>query len=316
MKRYIFIFIGVLGITSTMKMEAQEEGKVSINAVIVDEIPVEAAHYLQTKMQQALVTGGASDYGYTERFVMTAKINVTQKDIAPTTPARISQKLEITFFIGDVVANKLYESCSLSVVGIGTNETKSFISAFQKINARHPELQAMITAAKKKIVDYFTQNCHAILANAGTLASMEQYEEAIYQLMTVPNTCEDCYKKCQQQAAVYYHKQINNETMDLLNKARTEWLRNPTAEGATVVADILGRSNPRSSYYSEVVKFRNSVSAKLQADARREWQLKIKQYEDSQAFKRSIVEGCRDIGMAWAKNQPTTIYKSIIRSWW
>ena len=316
MKRYIFILIGVLSIASTMKMEAQEEGKVSINAFIADDIPVEAAQYLQTKMQQAIVASGACDNGYAERFVMTSKIDVTQKDIAPTTPVRISLKLEISFFIGDVVANKLYESCSLSVAGIGTNETKAFISAFQKINSRSPELQAMIKAAKKEITDYFTQNCHEILTNAKTLASMEKYDESIYQLITVPNICEDCYKKCQQQATVYYQKQIDNETSDLLNKAKTEWLLRPTVEGASIVAVILGRANPLSSNYPEVVKFRNSISAKLQADARREWQLKIKQYEDSQAFKRSIVEGCRDIGMAWAKNQPTTIYKSIIRSWW
>ena len=38
-------------------------------------------------------------------FVMTAKIHVTQQDILPTHPARISQKMDVTFIIGDFIKN-------------------------------------------------------------------------------------------------------------------------------------------------------------------------------------------------------------------
>jgi hypothetical protein len=41
-----------------------------------------------------------------------------------------------------------------------------------------------------------------------------------------------------------------------------------------------------------------------------------KQYEDSQTYKKSIVKACRDVGMAWANNQPKSIAKTIIRGWW
>ena len=74
------------------------ESKVSINAVVADEkIPEEAAQTLIAKMKQMLLVGGMCDNGYTERFVMTAKIDITQKDIVPSTPARISEKIDITF---------------------------------------------------------------------------------------------------------------------------------------------------------------------------------------------------------------------------
>ena len=51
-------------------------------------------------------------------------------------------------------------------------------------------------------------------------------------------------------------------------------------------------------------------------DELREWNFQQKQYEDSQDYKRSIVKACRDVGMAWANNQPQSIVKNIIRGWW
>lgn len=306
-----------MGIVANAQNNENNKGKVFINAVVVDEnIPEEATKSLLTKMQQALVAGGMCDKGYTERFVLTAKINITQKDIVPSTPARISEKMDITFFVGDVIANNLYESCTVSVAGIGINENKAFLSAFQKLNAKNPELQAMLSKARVDITTYFTEHCNDIVIKARTLAGIGNYNEAIYQLMAVPNVCEECYTKCHQQAVVYYQKQMAVETTDLLSQAKTEWLKNPTAEGANIVADIIGKANPQSPNYGEVVKFRNSVSAKLEADTKREWEFKMKQYENSQALKRSLVDAAKAVGTAWAQNQPTTVFKTVIRHWW
>ena len=62
--------------------------------------------------------------------------------------------------------------------------------------------------------------------------------------------------------------------------------------------------------------FYKEVASKLKADDLREWNFHQKQYEDSQAYKRSIVKACRDVGVAWANNQPQSIVKNIIRGWW
>ena len=47
-----------------------------------------------------------------------------------------------------------------------------------------------------------------------------------------------------------------------------------------------------------------------------EEQQEYKEYEERQNYKRSIVKACRDVGVAWANNQPKSIVKNIIRSWW
>ena len=98
------------------------------------------------------------------------------------------------------------------------------------------------------------------------------------------------------------------------------------AESAAKVAGIISRIDPLWPDYPEVVKFRDEISAKLSADEKREWDLMMKKYEDEQAFKRqqyedeqqfkqSIVNACREIGVAWGKNQPQTVTRNITRLW-
>lgn len=290
---------------------------IGISAQIVDEkIPEEAARQLETKLQNALISNGFVNNGYVERYVLTAKVDITQKDISPTTPARISEKMDITLMVGDVIENKLYSSVTLSVAGIGTNDNKTFINAFRNIKEDNPKIQEMLNDAKTKIWDYYTNHCSEIIQKSNSLSSTQSYDEAIFLLSSVPNICDDCFMQCQQQAGVVYQQKIDSEATTLLEKAKTTWSVNQNEQGAKEVANIICQINPKSSIYNQVLSLRNTVNKKLQTDEKREWELKMKQYEDDQAFKRSLVDAAKDIGVAWARNQPRTVYKTVIRHWW
>lgn len=290
---------------------------ISINAQVVDEkLPAEAAKSLETKLQSALTINGYADNGYTERFVLTAKVDITQKDITPTTPTRISQKMDITLMVGDVVENKLYASVTLQVVGIGTNENKAFISAFRNIKGDNPKVQQMLNEAKEKIKEYYTSQCPAIISRAQGMADTQAYDEAIFLLTSIPDVCHDCFMQCQQHARIIYQQKIDANAIVLLEKAKATWAVKQNAQGASEVADIICQINPKSSHYAKVVTLRSAIEAKLQADAKRDWDFKMKQYEDDQQFKRNIVDAVKEIGVAWGKNQPTTVYRTVIRHWW
>lgn len=294
-----------------------DEGRISINAVVSDEgIPAEACRNLENKLTRALVANGYADNGYAERFVLTAKVDITSKDVVPTIPARVSQKMDVTFMVGDVIENKIYSSCTVSLAGIGTNETKAFIAAFSKVNPQQRDLQYMLTEAKAKIVEFYKNNSDEIVRNAQTLASMQKYDEAIFRLMSVPNVYAEGYKKCQDAAVTIYQQKIDNEAATLLAKAKNVWLNSPDASRAQQVSAIISNINPKAGNYASVETFRKQVESKLQADAKREWAFQMKQYEDNQAFKRSIVSACRDVGVAFGKGQPRTIVRNIVRGWW
>lgn len=293
-----------------------DESRISLNAVVTDDdIPSEARRNLENMLTRAIAANGYVDNGYCDRFVLTAKVDILSKDVVPSTPARISQKIAVTFMVGDVIENKVYATCTVSLAGIGTNETKTFISAFSKVNPDHKELQAMLVEARRKIVAFYTDRCDEIVRNAQSLADMQKYDEAIFRLMSVPNVCADCYKKCQSTASSIYSLKIDTEAVTLLNQAKAEWMSHPNSDGAQIVASIIGKINPQAKSYYEVAVFREEISSKLEADAKKRWNFRMKQYEDNQAFKRSIVDACKAIGVAFGNGQPENITKNIISRW-
>ena len=114
MRNFVVLILFMLSMTTFA--QSTDEGRISIQAIMPDGvIPVEASNNLETRMQRMLVSNGFGDNGYVERFVLTAKVDVTSKDVVPSTPARISEKIDVTFFVGDVVENKLYASCTMSL---------------------------------------------------------------------------------------------------------------------------------------------------------------------------------------------------------
>lgn len=313
-KSYLLICLAFA--ISNASYAATDDSRISINAVVPDErMPVEACRVLENKLSRVLTANGFADNGNAERFVLTAKVDVVSKDIVPSIPPRISQKIDITLAVGDIVENKVYSTYTMTTIGTGTNETKAFVSAFAKINPQKDELQNMLAKAKTKIVDYYTENTDEIINNAKALAAMQKYDEAIFRLMSVPNIYNKGYKDCQSAAVAIYQQKINHEAETLLAKAKNIWASSPNDTGAQQVAELISKINPKADNYQSVETFRKQVEDKLQDDAKREWEFLMKQYENNQAFKQSIVSACRDIGVAYGKGQPKSTTTTIVRGW-
>lgn len=314
--KYVMVCCASFICLNVFAQNLSDESRISMCAIVPEgDIPAQAARNLETKLTRAIVANGFADNGYADRFVLTAQVDITSKDVVPSTPPRVSQKMDVTFMVGDVVENKVYSTCTVSLAGIGTNETKAFISAFSKVNPKQQELQGMLQEAKEKILAFYTSHCDEIVTNARSLADMQKYDEAIFRLMAVPNVCSDCYKQCQEAAVSIYKQKVNTEGVALLNQAKAVWMKQPDASGAQEVASIISRIDPKSQNYSEVVAFRSEVSSKLEADTKREWDFKMQQYENNQAFKRSIVDACKAIGVAFGNGQPKNVTKTIVSRW-
>lgn len=316
--RTIKVAMAVFLAALPLVINAQETayGGISIRAIVADDdIPATATKNIETKLQRALAANGIGDMDCTQRFIITAKVDVTSNDVVPSNPPRVSKKMDITLIVGDVIENKIYETCTITAAGIGTNDDKAFVSAFSRINPNNEELQSMLERAKAEIIGYYTANCSGIIANARSLAGQQKYDEAIARLMSVPDVCTECYKKCQNEAVEIYRKKLDNEFSALLNEAKNEWMHSKDAAAAAKVAEIISGIDPSWSGYSAVTALRNEISAKLSADEKREWEFKMKQYEDDQKFRQSIVDACRAIGVAWGEGQPQSVTKSILRRW-
>lgn len=314
MKRILLLFIALVTVVANYAQD--NTSKISINAWVDEEdVAKEAARYLDNKLQQWIADNGFADNDVFDRFVLAAKIDIVQKNITPTAPIRVSTKMDITLFVGDIVENKQYASCSMQVSAIGTNDIKAYINAFRKIDTQQKRIQTMLNNAKAKIVDYYTYHCAEIKTRANGLAVRQQYDEAISFLTSVPNICSDCFMQCQAQAITIYRQKINTEAVALLNQAKGVWATNKSKEGAMEVANIIAGINPQAANYSEVNKLRNEIASHLQAEEKQAWNMLMQQQAHEQQKELKAIEAARAIGVAWAKNRPKTIYRTIIYGW-
>lgn len=305
--------------------QTNDEGRISIKALMPDgtNLTTDASSQLETKMQRLLTENGYADDEYAARFILTAKIDVVNKDVAPSTPTRISEKFDVTFFVGDVVENKVYASTTLHVTGIGINENNASISAINNIKPDNAKLKEMLAKAKSKIIDYYSSNCDEQIVRARALAGIGRYDEAISNIMSVPNVCSECFTKCQQLALDIYQQKIDFQGRQLLEEAKGAWLKNNSHDGAVEVVSIINKIPIGSSVYPKVEELRSEIKDSLDADeqrkleeGQRDWEFKMKQYNDSQNDKQMLIKSCRDVSVAWAKNQPKNITQTIIRGWW
>ena len=289
--------------------------RMPIAIVMTDECgPQEAGKVLNAKLEAILLNNGFVVSNQMQRFVLTAKINIVSKDVLPTNPPKVSQKLEVILFIGDVLSDRLYGSYSFAVSGIGQNETKAFITAFQSIKTNSEGTVQMLTDVMRRICSYYDENTDELLEQTKSLSSVGRYDEAIAELMAVPEAC-DRYNECQEAAIEIYKMKMNADAVSQLAKAKDVWNRSRDASGAAIAAEYLQEIPPQSSYYLDAEQLRKEILQKLSSDEQREIAEKFREYEDNQNFRNSIVQACREIGVAWANNQPQSIVKSKIMRW-
>ncbi len=193
---------------------------------------------------------------------------------------RITQTVELTFILGDVIENKTYASISFELKGIGTNETKVWQTALNGLKPENTGLKDMFEVAETKIDTYYSENCRNIIAMSNTLSASERYDEAIASLMAIPDICSSCYADAMSVAQTIYQLKINDEGTALLSKAKNAWNANPDEDGAMLAICLLDQISINSSAFPEAEAFSNTIASKLSSDKESEWQQKIKQYND------------------------------------
>lgn len=350
MKRNIIIGFLLFALSCIVQGQTSQ---IYISVVLPDrnEIPSEAGKQLERKMIQLLTSNGISSQDSNNRFVITAKADITSKDIVASTPQRVSEKIDLTLIIGDMVENIIFETVTIPLIGIGTNENKAFISAINQVKPQNAELVEFLEQVKREIVDYYAVRCSQIIKDAQKLASANNFDEAIYLLMQVPDIC-DCAKECQNLMIEYTIKRNNAIAAQLFNEAKARWAASPTSEGASDVADIIARIPAGTSSQKNIDALIKSINNKLREDEKREWAFKMKQYDDAQekekreyqlrvdkqiadnqmkreeldarklheaeeqATRRNMIDAAKSIGLGFVNNLPKSItYIKNVMSW-
>ena len=327
MKKLLFTILIALHITNSNAQEViklDDFGRIALNMYVSNDlkIPLEAKNQLEIKLKQIASKYGMAGTAANPRFILTASISITTKDIIAGPPQMIAQNMDITLFVGDAIENKVYANTTITSKGVGTNENKAFIDAIKQINVQSNDLKAFLEEAKTKIVSYYATQCDFIINKAEALKGKESYNEALYNLALVPDICKDCYFKCLNEMSIVYDIKINSEGKKLLDKAITTWAANSNQEGANEATEFIKQINPKAKCIPDASKLLKSINSKLIADEKERLR-KEEEYEkrqqiiDSENAKQQAVlekeriNAYRQIAVEYAKNQPAVIYRNV-----
>ena len=110
MKRLSYLVVILLLASNMYAQTLDDVGRMSINVQRPNNrtIPTEALDILEDRMHQIITTSGISDNAFNKRFALTATISVIKKDIIAGSPARVSQTLELVFYVKDIIDGKEY----------------------------------------------------------------------------------------------------------------------------------------------------------------------------------------------------------------
>ncbi|MBU3680643.1 MAG: hypothetical protein FGM16_01740 [Flavobacterium sp.] len=254
--------------------------------------------------------GGSSN----SRFIITTNVSVLTKDITPTAPPMHAYTLEVTLYIGDGLEGTLFSSQSVTLKGVGVNETKAYIAALNGLKTKDPVYQTFIEKGKNKIMEYFNSKCDFILKDAQTMAAQNKYEEAIMKLTSVPEVCKACYDKAMDAVAPIYQKQIDRQCKQRLMEATTAWNAAQDLASAENAGGILSQIEPGASCYKEALALSSKIAQRVKELDQREWKFQMKQQQDDVDIQKATIKAARDIGVAYGNNQPDVVYK--VYGWW
>jgi hypothetical protein len=325
----IICFLFCIALLQTMlaqeTVNLNDFGRIALNTYVSEQsnLPNEAKSQLEIKLKQIASNYGMAGSTANPRFVITAHVSVSTKDIIPGPPQQIAQKLDITFFIGDAIENKVFASLVTSSKGVGINENKSFIDAIKQVNTKNKNVESFLEEGKNKIVSYYSTQCEFIIKRAESLKQQEKFNEAIYILSQVPDVCKDCYIKCLKEMALIYDLKINTEANNLLSSAKAVWSANPNNEGGQKAVSLIMQINPISKCYSAASNLMKTINGKIISDekelkrmeeetAKREHELSLENIKQEAELDKLRINAYREIAVEYAKNQPKTItYNNI-----
>jgi hypothetical protein len=250
MKYFILFFILFPNyLFSQTNNKTDDIGRITLNVLLPDDskIPEETKDYFTNKLKQITSNNGLGGTDNSNpRFILSGNIIEVNKE-------QISESLlfyfnlEIILYVIDLQENKIFNSLSLNLKGLGDTKLKAYVDCIKRLEPQNKQIKEFLENGKTKIINYYTTQCDYIQANAKNLAKQNKFDEALYNLSLVPNVSESCYNVTLSNMIEIYNSKINYECRQSIDKAKLNLSFNRFDEVIPLVTMI----SPKSDCYKE-----------------------------------------------------------------
>lgn len=247
------------------------------------EIDVSGRQLLTTKLNQAISQFAYGGVGANPRFVIAPTINLLSKNVTGTAPTKYANSYEVTLFALDVVSETTFGSYNFNIKGVGDSPAKAFISGFRDYSFASEEFYNFLKQTEQKIANYYINNCDKIIMEAESEANSRNFDVAFALLQSIPSDASNCFQKAMDKKKEFFKNSVNTNCQSLLSSMKAELgkANDPSASGFNESAmSYYSMIDQSSTCYKDAEKLYLDYVSKLNPKSKRDWDYKMKEYQD------------------------------------
>jgi len=314
MKKIYFTLIVLVLTFTSFAQTTSVIGKIALSVVMpenVDGLNISQISKLQTKISQIVTVSGLGASGYNSNFVIYPKFAIYESNIVEGGMQNIHiVTAELSLFIKQVDNNLLFSTISRPLKGSGRTKVLAITNAISKIPTSDPEFKTFIATGKFKIIQYYETKCLDIIKKSDSYVKMQQYEQALGLLMSVPEEVSSCYNQIQDKAIEAYKAYQTQRCSELIQKAKTTLASNNYLGALNILSQI----DPSATCFNEAQSLAQTAEVKVNAEERKQWDFQMKKYNDAVSLEKQRIEAIKEIAISYYKSQPTSVnYNYIVR---
>lgn len=293
---------------------AQDKCEIAIGMAPItegDKVPAGIEKKLQAKLKMALAHAGVAAGDYDCQFFLAGRFDEAFSQEAGGVGGRVLVKTDLQLAICDGTTQKIFATASFPLKGVGATDEQALTRALTSLNPRNPEFINFVEKGKAKIIEYFDNNYQTYLTKAQNALKARNYDEALYWSTSVPECCKGYAAATALTNSVYTDK-VNYDGAMLLAQAEGEWAADPTSAGASAAYSYLAQIDPAAACYPQA----KALGKKISQTVKDNYDFETKEkYRTEKALERQRINAAKEIGVAWAQNQPKVVYKNNWIRW-
>lgn len=309
-KLVLFCAVGLTAVAG-VQAQSKETAKVPVAVYFpeqVESIPAAAQDVLLAKLTAAAAQNGMAATPDFAQFYMTCAASVVDRNVIPGAPTKYRQQVELTFYVVDAFAKKVFNSTTLSAHGVGDSEAKAYIACFKQVSPSNAVLKTFMQETNSRIIDYYEGQCDNIISIAQSLAKVYKYDEALFRLSLYPEACPS-YGRIVEVATDIYQKYIDDRANRCLAKARAIWNSGLNAEAAAEAGQYLAEILPEAACYKEAAALSEEIKARVGSDIDYVRELEARDNAQAHEARMAAITGWKEVGVAYGNNQKSNTYK-------
>lgn len=225
-----------------------------------------------------------------------------------------TRQISITVTVRNLITNTVFNSIQIETSGEGYSVNDALRSAVTKTNLANERYTSFVVEAKNKINEYYSNNTSSLIGKAKTLASQQQYDEALALLSTYPESLSG-YPLISNAITDIFNKSQSKYCGELMQAARAAYAQ----RDFTSASDIAAMINPQSSCASEAKqllaqvkrdsdKEYNDQVALQREEMRTQASIERERIQANERMRTASIKAVRDIATAYYKRQVNYVW--------